>query len=63
MRQFINSVYFSQFFFYVRFVNLRVILCALMVALVILSLILHGLHAPLTLPVPTQYADNDPWNG
>lgn len=61
MQQFINACYFVQFSARTRLVNLKVILCVLLIALVILSIVLHGLHVSVNVPV--KYADSDPWNG
>lgn len=60
MHQLINTFYFIAFF---ARVNLKVLLSVLLVALVILSILLHGLYTPTHLSVPVQYADSDPWNG
>jgi hypothetical protein len=61
MQQFLNTCYFIQFSLATRIASQKVFFCALLVALVILSIVLRGSHT--FIPTHAQFADSDPWNG
>ena len=63
MTQLLTSCYFSMLSGWTRLSSIKVVLYALVIALVLFAIFQHGLHEAASTHVHNLLADNDPWNG